>query len=219
MIASCSNSRGSHQWSIPNQPKCGWPCPLPPANPQGESSLPETLRVSTLPPQHLGDETTPRREDGEDFTSRAGGGGAPGGGSVQTRESLRWEAALEDPQAEDKRLELYRANRRQRYIARRERLWWKKERKCSQRSLKEEKKAAFTLRHSPLYWEQNCWVTSTLTQQAVRFVVVLNAIKVKIKWAKSQTRQICFLQAFPFFTLNRLVLILMGNLRFCQINH
>ncbi|KAM7374516.1 hypothetical protein PAMP_007169 [Pampus punctatissimus] len=42
--------------------------------------------------------------------------------SAQARESLRWEGVLEDPQAEEKRLELYRANRRQRYIAHREAL-------------------------------------------------------------------------------------------------
>ncbi|XP_059207931.1 protein LIAT1 [Centropristis striata] len=40
--------------------------------------------------------------------------------SIQARESLRWEGALEDPQAEEERLELYRANRRQRYIAHRD---------------------------------------------------------------------------------------------------
>lgn len=42
--------------------------------------------------------------------------------SAQARESLRWEGVLEDPQAEEKRLELYRANRRQRYIAHRDTL-------------------------------------------------------------------------------------------------
>lgn len=42
--------------------------------------------------------------------------------SAQTRESLRWVGVLEDPQAEEKRLELYRANRRQRYISHREAL-------------------------------------------------------------------------------------------------
>ncbi|KAF3705699.1 Protein LIAT1 [Channa argus] len=41
---------------------------------------------------------------------------------LSARESLRWEGALEDPQAEEKRLEMYRANRRQRYIAHREAL-------------------------------------------------------------------------------------------------
>ncbi|XP_030010861.1 protein LIAT1 [Sphaeramia orbicularis] len=40
--------------------------------------------------------------------------------SPRTRESLRWEEVLEDPQAEEERLELYRANRRQRYMAHRE---------------------------------------------------------------------------------------------------
>ncbi|XP_047463483.1 protein LIAT1 [Mugil cephalus] len=42
--------------------------------------------------------------------------------SVQARESLRWEGVLQDPQAEAKRLDAYRANRRQRYIAHRETL-------------------------------------------------------------------------------------------------
>ncbi|KAK2828209.1 hypothetical protein Q5P01_019243 [Channa striata] len=41
---------------------------------------------------------------------------------LSAKESLRWEGALEDPQAEEKRLEMYRANRRQRYIAHREAL-------------------------------------------------------------------------------------------------
>ncbi|XP_024122391.1 protein LIAT1 [Oryzias melastigma] len=38
------------------------------------------------------------------------------------RESLRWEGVLQDPQEEAKRLEQYRADRRQRYIAHREAL-------------------------------------------------------------------------------------------------
>lgn len=42
--------------------------------------------------------------------------------SAQTRDSLRWVGVLEDPQAEEERLELYRANRRQRYISHREAL-------------------------------------------------------------------------------------------------
>ncbi|CAG5872637.1 unnamed protein product [Menidia menidia] len=42
--------------------------------------------------------------------------------SVQARESLRWEGVLQDPLEEAKRLEQYRANRRQRYIAHREAL-------------------------------------------------------------------------------------------------
>ncbi|XP_044079086.1 protein LIAT1 [Siniperca chuatsi] len=60
-------------------------------------------------------------------TNKTSGGGAPAQGylaqlSAQARESLRWEGVLEDPQAEEKRLELYRANRRHRYIAHREAL-------------------------------------------------------------------------------------------------
>ncbi|MEQ2210285.1 hypothetical protein XENOCAPTIV_011066 [Xenoophorus captivus] len=39
---------------------------------------------------------------------------------VQARESMRWEGVLQDPQEEAKRLERYRANRRQRYITHRE---------------------------------------------------------------------------------------------------
>lgn len=57
----------------------------------------------------------------------AGGSGAPATGrtddlSVQTRESLRWEGVMEDPQDEEERLELYRANRRQRYLSHRDAL-------------------------------------------------------------------------------------------------
>ncbi|KAG7237392.1 hypothetical protein INR49_032437, partial [Caranx melampygus] len=61
-------------------------------------------------------------------TNKTSGCGAPALGyqsepsTTQARESLRWEGVLEDPQAEEKRLELYRANRRQRYIAQREAL-------------------------------------------------------------------------------------------------
>lgn len=43
-------------------------------------------------------------------------------GDVHSRESLRWEGILEDPQDEEKRLKVYRANRRQRYISHREAL-------------------------------------------------------------------------------------------------
>lgn len=51
--------------------------------------------------------------------------------STQARDSLRWEGALEDPQAEEERMELYRANRRQRYISHREALL--KESQCALR--------------------------------------------------------------------------------------
>ncbi|XP_076606981.1 uncharacterized protein LOC143332973 [Chaetodon auriga] len=58
-------------------------------------------------------------------TNKTSGSGAPVQGyvaelSAQARESLRWEGVLEDPRAEEKRLELYRANRRQRYLSHRE---------------------------------------------------------------------------------------------------
>ncbi|XP_051902398.1 protein LIAT1 [Hippocampus zosterae] len=39
---------------------------------------------------------------------------------VQLRECLRWEGALQDPRAEEERLETYRANRRRRYAAQRD---------------------------------------------------------------------------------------------------
>lgn len=42
--------------------------------------------------------------------------------AVQALDSLRWEGALPDPQEEEKRLERYRAKRRQRYITHREAL-------------------------------------------------------------------------------------------------
>lgn len=55
-------------------------------------------------------------------TNKTSASGAPAQGhgaepGARATESLRWEGVLEDPQAEEKRLELYRANRRQRYIA------------------------------------------------------------------------------------------------------
>lgn len=53
----------------------------------------------------------------------AGKSGADGcGGLVLGVESLRWEGMLEDPRAEEERLEVYRANRRQRYVSHREAL-------------------------------------------------------------------------------------------------
>lgn len=51
------------------------------------------------------------------LTPTDGGAAAEGG---QSRESLRWEGVLEDREAEERRLEVYRANRRRRYVAHRE---------------------------------------------------------------------------------------------------
>lgn len=104
---------------------------------------PEHLGVSQ---DHRPENTTPRRKDGDHFTGRAqrcekqpkgsssllmltrktcGSGAQAQGntaddGCMQASESLRWEGVLEEPRAEEKRLELYRANRRQRYISHRE---------------------------------------------------------------------------------------------------
>lgn len=54
------------------------------------------------------------------FTPRKGTSGC--GGQVLGGESLRWQGVLEDPRAEEERLEVYRANRRQRYVSHREAL-------------------------------------------------------------------------------------------------
>nr|XP_046267323.1 protein LIAT1 [Scatophagus argus]XP_046267324.1 protein LIAT1 [Scatophagus argus]XP_046267325.1 protein LIAT1 [Scatophagus argus] len=59
--------------------------------------------------------------------------------SAQARESLRWQGELEDPQAEEKRLELYRANRRQRYISHKEALLKEAQYALKQTFLKESK--------------------------------------------------------------------------------
>ncbi|KAI4813701.1 hypothetical protein KUCAC02_002934 [Chaenocephalus aceratus] len=74
----------------------------PPGNtetPHAASLPPETSPVSQPPPTESGGEL-----------------------SAQAKESLRWEGELEDPQDEEKRLQLYRANRRQRYITHRDAL-------------------------------------------------------------------------------------------------
>lgn len=65
----------------------------------------------------------PKKSDSS-LAARTGGCGAAAQGSMDQLggESLRWEGVLEDPQAEEKRLEVYRANRRQRYISHREAL-------------------------------------------------------------------------------------------------
>lgn len=65
----------------------------------------------------------PKKSDSS-LAAGTGGCGAPAQGGVDHLggESLRWEGVLDDPQAEEKRLEVYRANRRQRYILHREAL-------------------------------------------------------------------------------------------------
>ncbi|KAI9548258.1 hypothetical protein NQZ68_010478 [Dissostichus eleginoides] len=121
----------------------------PPGNtetPQAASLPPETSSVSQPPPQSPGQ---PRAQlPLLKTTSHKHGERLPGSGrkskkhpkdsptlltaaekisvsgelSAQAKESLRWEGELEDPQDEEKRLELYRANRRQRYITHRDAL-------------------------------------------------------------------------------------------------
>lgn len=122
-------------------------CCLPTEKPQVVSLPPETSPVSPLSLQCLGQprgrlpkpRTTNKKDDSgrrskkhledspslranEISRSAALGWGNEDELSAQTRESLRWEGVLEDAQAEEKRLELYRANRRQRYISHREAL-------------------------------------------------------------------------------------------------
>ncbi|XP_078122570.1 uncharacterized protein LOC144528040 [Sander vitreus] len=121
----------------------------PPDNtdkPQVVSLPPETSPVSLLSPLSPGQPraqlpklSATSKKDGDWLTGSAGKSkkhpkGSPalltatnktsGSGELgaQARESLRWEGVLDDPQAEEKRLELYRANRRQRYIAHRDAL-------------------------------------------------------------------------------------------------
>ncbi|KAL6098785.1 uncharacterized protein ACO6RY_17855 [Pungitius sinensis] len=110
--------------------------------PQDVSSPPETSAVSLLTPKspcrprgQLPKLTASSRKSGErprrsnqhpedspaplQAAHKASGAGQLG---AQARESLRWEGVLEDPRAEEKRLELYRADRRRRYVAHRDAL-------------------------------------------------------------------------------------------------
>ncbi|XP_015229396.1 PREDICTED: protein LIAT1 isoform X2 [Cyprinodon variegatus] len=85
--------------------------------PERLSSIPQ------LPPQDSGQVQLPDLRAAE--TSTASDSKEPAHVmelSVQARESLRWEGELQDPQEEAKRLERYRASRRQRYITHREAL-------------------------------------------------------------------------------------------------
>ncbi|XP_037604282.1 protein LIAT1 [Sebastes umbrosus] len=112
--------------------------------PPAVSLPPETSPVSLLPPQSPGQPRAqlpklraPSKKDRKRLTGSGKGSkkhpkdSTPlltatiklsGGGELnaQASESLRWEGVLEDPQAEEKRLELYRVNRRQRYITHRD---------------------------------------------------------------------------------------------------
>lgn len=88
--------------------------------PPASSHQPRVL----LPQLRSASETDGGRSKRRPKKSESSGCGAAGQGAVDQlgRESLRWEGVLEDPQAEEKRLEVYRANRRQRYISHREAL-------------------------------------------------------------------------------------------------
>ncbi|XP_029030196.1 protein LIAT1 isoform X2 [Betta splendens] len=102
--------------------------------PQTASMPPETSAVSPLAPRGLDEDAgaelrASSEKDGERCTrsgrrtrrtSRAPSQGHTSG--LGGRGSLRWEGVLEDPRAEEQRLELYRADRRRRYIAHREAL-------------------------------------------------------------------------------------------------
>ena len=102
-----------------------WPLrvPLSP-EPRCPSSRPQVRRVESSPPAAAAGAKNTRRihQPPQMAANRTSGGGTPAASELsnQARESLRWEGALEDPQAEEKRLELYRANRRQRYITHRD---------------------------------------------------------------------------------------------------
>lgn len=92
---------------------------------------PETYTVSLLPPGQERGQGLRVRASGKTDGERLTGSGrrsrkhlkdpaAPLTATNKNSSCVRWEGALEDPQAEEKRLELYRADRRQRYIAHRE---------------------------------------------------------------------------------------------------
>ncbi|KAL7844585.1 hypothetical protein SRHO_G00231240 [Serrasalmus rhombeus] len=66
-------------------------------------------RKSKTSPPAVEDDPVPPQEDKTELSNQA-------------QESLRWEGVLEDPAAEAERLEVYRANRRKRYMASRQTL-------------------------------------------------------------------------------------------------
>ncbi|XP_022594441.1 protein LIAT1 [Seriola dumerili] len=105
--------------------------PQSPGQPQGQ--LPRLRTTSKKDGERLAGSFRRSKKHPKDSpapltaTNKTSSCGAPAQGhlselSTQARESLRWEGVLEDPQAEEKRLELYRASRRQRYNAHREAL-------------------------------------------------------------------------------------------------
>lgn len=107
------------------------PPPQSPGQPRGQ--LPKLRATSKKDGEQLAGGSRRSRRHLKDSssllaaTNKTSGSGAPAQGcaaelSIQARESLRWEGVLEDPQAEEKRMELYRANRRQRYVSHREAL-------------------------------------------------------------------------------------------------
>ncbi|XP_070839728.1 protein LIAT1 [Chaetodon trifascialis] len=107
---------------------------LPPQSPdQPRDQLPRLRATSKKDGEQFAGSSRRSKKHSKDSpsllteTNKTSGSGAPVQGyvaelSAQARESLRWEGVLEDPHAEEKRLELYRANRRQRYLLHREAL-------------------------------------------------------------------------------------------------
>ncbi|XP_051258028.1 protein LIAT1 [Dicentrarchus labrax] len=128
-ITSAENTEKPHAVSLPPETLLvSLLYPQSPAQPQGQ--LPK-LRATSKDRERLvgsGQSSKKHPKDSPSLlteTNNNSGSGSPEQGyaaelSTQARESLRWEGVLEDPQAEEKRLELYKANRRQRYISHRE---------------------------------------------------------------------------------------------------
>ncbi|MEQ2295211.1 hypothetical protein AMECASPLE_011706 [Ameca splendens] len=105
------------------------PTPQPSPQDPGQTELPELRATSKKTSNHCShgaSKTKERRKDSRSLFAAAptaSDNKVPAYLSelgVQARESLRWEGVLQDPQEEAKRLERYRANRRQRYITHRE---------------------------------------------------------------------------------------------------
>lgn len=89
--------------------------------PRGQTPKRRAARKKSKEPP--GEPPRPPVSDGDLKEPRPAGARAPPSPTppdAQVRECLRWEGALQDPRAEEERLEAYRANRRRRYAARRD---------------------------------------------------------------------------------------------------
>ncbi|KAM4726093.1 protein LIAT1 [Anableps anableps] len=96
---------------------------LPPQDP-GQTQLPKLRAIGKKARDHCSrgaGKTKERQKDSKGHLEAAHTTSDDKVG-IEAKESLRWEGVMQDPQEEAKRLERYRANRRQRYITHREAL-------------------------------------------------------------------------------------------------